>query len=224
MQVKKLVLFFILFTFFSCTNNEEFEEGAIVFGIDYPNNKDNFFLYHVLPKEMVTSFNNDVVEMKIKKANMENTILLDNINKKMMVYYNYGDVFNCHLTNIERNKLISIQPNYEIKFLAEKDTFLGFNIKKAVATDPNRPFDPIEIWYTEDVKIKESNWFNGFEKIPGFLLKYHAYQNGLKMEFKAKKIIKTAISDSVLTFKRPGKSINYQKFDSIVVNLFETFK
>jgi GLPGLI family protein len=182
-------------------------------------------MYHVLPKEMLVTFKDNKMELKIKKASMENTIIINSDDETMASYYSYGDVLTCLMKENEKQSLLKKQPNYKITFLKEKDTLLGFNVKKAIAIDPDRPYETIHIWYTDEIKLKKPNWFNGFEKIPGFMLKYDVIQYGIKMEFVAKKFNRDVeINDSILELKRPGKAINYHQFDSLIVNLFKSFQ
>lgn len=199
-------------------------EGVLTYSIDYPEAKDNFFLYHVLPKELKTSFKNDVMELKIKKANMENTIIVDSKNKKIASYYNYGEIFTSMLNDSDIQTVLNRHPKYKIEFTGKKDTLLGFDIKNAIAIDPKNPNQKIDIWYTEDIQVKNSNWFNGFQEIPGVLLKYSIEQYGLKMVFQANKFEAVTISDSIVSLKRPGNKIPHVEYDKKIVSLFESFK
>lgn len=217
--------FICIILFFSCESKvPKKREGIITYSIDYPESKDNFFLYHILPKELKTSFKNDKMELKIKKANLENTIIVDSRKRKIASYYNYGEIFTTQLTPEEVNRVIESHPDYRIRFTGKKDTMLGFNIKQAIAIDPAKPKEKIEIWYTDDIGFKNSNWFNGFDKIPGVLLKYSIEQYGLKMNFKAEKFEDVTIPDSVVQLERPGKKISHTVYDKKIMDLFESFK
>ncbi|MES2587370.1 MAG: hypothetical protein V4622_00235, partial [Bacteroidota bacterium] len=59
------ILIFSLFVSSCSSDKKEVEEGIITFAIDYPESKDNFFLYHVLPKELKVSFDKNQMELKI---------------------------------------------------------------------------------------------------------------------------------------------------------------
>lgn len=225
MKYNAIPLLVLLLSLCSCNTGEnKKKEGVITYSIDYPESKDNFFLYHVLPKELKTSFKDHKMELKIKKANMENTIIVDSKNKRIASYYNYGEIFTTELTPEEVNMVLTSHPDYKITFTNKKDTLLGFTIKQAVAIDPGKPGEKIELWYTEDIDFKNSNWFNGFGKIPGVLLKYSIVQYGLKMEFKATKFEDVTIPDSVVQLKRPGVKISHSVYDKKIMDLFESFK
>ncbi len=225
MKYSTLSLLFFLLVFSSCKHEEAPKtEGIITYSIDYPESKDNFFLYHVLPKELKASFKDNKMELKIKKANLENTIIVDSKNKGIASYYNYGEVFTTRLSPDEIQLVLASHPKYNITFTNKKDTLLGFNIRQAIAVDPRKPGEKIELWYTDDIAFKNSNWFNGFEKIPGVLLKYSIVQYGLKMEFVAKKFEAVTIPDSVVQLERPGVRIPHKVYDKKIMDLFESFK
>ena len=164
------------------------------------------------------------MELKIKKANMENTIIVDSKSKKIASYYNYGEIFTTQLTPQEIDLVLAKHPKYKITFTHKKDTLLGFTINQAIAVDPAKPDEKIELWYTNDIDFKNSNWFNGFGKVPGVLLKYSIIQYGLKMEFKACKFEDVTIPDSVVQLKRPGTQISHKLYDKKIMDLFESFK
>ena len=164
------------------------------------------------------------MEIKVKKANLENTIIVDSRNKKIASYYNYGEVYTTQLTPDEIRRVIDSHPDYTIRFTGKKDTLLGFKIKQAIAVNPQEPKEEIEIWYTMDIDFKNSNWFNGFSKIPGVLLKYSIVQYGLRMDFGAKKFEDVTIPDSVVQLERPGKKIPHAVYDKKIMDLFESFK
>lgn len=225
MKLYALLLISSVFLIFSCVSKNEVSEGVITYSIDYPNNKDNFFMYQILPKEMLVSFKDDKMELKIKKTSMENTVIINTNDETMASYFSYDKIFYCLLNENEKQMLINKQPKYKFTFLNEKDTLLGFNVKKAIAIDPDRPYETINIWYTDEIKLKNPNWFNGFKQIPGFMLKYDIIQYGIKVEFVAKKFSRNIeIKDSILELKRPGKIINYHQFDSLLVDLFKSFQ
>lgn len=225
--MKNTVIFLLSFLFilFGCnSNNDKINEGILTYSIDYPSAKNNLFLYHVLPKELKTSFKNNRMELKIEKANMENTILVDNKKHRIAAYYNYGEVFSTNLTSSEIETLLKKQKTFEVKFTSKKDTLLGFTIHQAFVFDPKNPKVKSEVWYTKDIGVKNPNWFTEYRKIPGVLMKYSTKQYGLEMKFKASTFKPQAISDSIVMLERPGEKITHAHFDEKIADIFNSFK
>ena len=225
--MKNIVAFslsFILILSACNSGGDKVNEGVLTYSIDYPSSKDNLFLYHVLPKELKTSFKNNKMELKIKKANMENTILIDSKKRQIAAYYNYGEIFSTNLTPIEVERLLNKQEVLEVKFTTKKDTLLGFTIHQAFVFSPKDPSRKSEVWYTKDIGVKNPNWFTEYRKIPGVLMKYNTTQYGMEMEFKASSFDPLPISDSVVQMKRPGKKITHADFDQKIADIFNSFK
>jgi len=200
-------------------------EGKVIYAIDYPDHKDNFFLYSILPKEMVVNFKNGVMESRIEKANLKNILLVDCNRNKVSAYFQYGEeAFSVILSSADVQDMVSDQKKYTIAFTQEKDTMAGFNVKKAVATAVKDPSDKIDLWYTDEIKVKNSNWYNPFVEVPGFLLAYAIDRYGIRMEFKAKGFREAEIPDEQLRFKEQGVSIEYKEYNKKLGSLFQSFE
>lgn len=200
-------------------------EGTIVYEIDYPNNKDNFFLYSILPKEMEVNFRDGKVQSVIKKANLVNELLVDCNKKSFSAYFNYGDdACNVTLNKEDVRHMLSDQKRYNVKFTSEKDTMAGFNVKKAIATAVDDPSDKITLWYTNEIEVKNSNWYNPFSKVDGFLLAYAIDRYGIRMVFKAKVFREGPVSDEHFTPKKNGNKITYPAYNEKLADLFQSFQ
>jgi hypothetical protein len=223
-RVNFLVISIVIFCSCSKNHGNNIREGMITYSIDYPELKDQFFIYQVLPKQLTASFKDNKMEMKIQKTNLENTILIDSDKKKMSAFFSYGNSYVTTLDKKDIKKLISTQEKYKIDFTKEKDTMIGLSVKKAIATKYGNPDEKIELWYTDQISFKNPNWFNPFHKVPGTLLSYSITKYGIKMEFKATKFQEISVHDSILTFNRVGEKINYLEFDKKMIDLFESLK
>ena len=200
-------------------------EGTITYAIDYPNHKDNFFLYSILPKSMDVRFKNGHVESIIQKANLTNALFVDCNKKQFAAYFEYGDeAFRVKLNETDIQTMLNNQKRYRIQLLPNRDTLAGFNVKKALAIAVNNPEDVIELWYTNEVKIKNSNWYNPYYKVPGFLLAYSIDRYGIRMEFKAKRLDETKLKESQLKLPKNGTEIVYSEYNERLSDLFKSFE
>ncbi|HLP53803.1 MAG TPA: hypothetical protein VK151_02200 [Fluviicola sp.] len=200
-------------------------EGKIIYAIDYPNHKDNFFLYSILPKEMEVNFKDGKMQSVIKKANLINELLVDCNDKSFAAYFKYGEeAVNVTLTESDVKNMLADQREYTIKMTSEKDTMAGFNVKKAIATSVTDPADKIELWYTDEIRVNNSNWYNPFREIKGFLLAYSIDRYGIRMDFKAKGFVEAEISDEQLSPRKDGVSIPYGDYNKKLDGLFQSFE
>lgn len=220
-----LVLMLLLLVVGCSSEPRKEVEGTIVYVIDYPNNKDNFFLYSILPKEMEVHFQDGKVQSVIKKANLVNELLVDCNKKKFSAYFSYGeDAFDVTLNDTDVKQMIGDQKRYTVKLTSEKDTMAGFNVKKAVATAVDDPSDKITLWYTDEISVENSNWYNPFSEVDGFLLAYAIDRFGIRMEFKAKAFREGPVSRDHFRPKKSGNKITYSAYNQKLGDLFQSFQ
>lgn len=225
MKFTTLLSVLLLFIGFTSCKSEPLKEGKIVYAIDYPDQKDNFFLYSILPKEMELFFKDGRMHSSIKKANLINSLYVDCNKKQVAAYFNYGtEAYNVTLIENEIKAMLAVQKKYKISYLNETDTIAGYDVKKALATSETDPRDKIELWYTEDISINNPNWYNPFHEVPGVLLAYSIDRYGIRMVFKAKSVEEIAVEEALLEPSKNGKSISYIDYDSKLADLFKTFE
>lgn len=212
----------------SCTTEKpSVKEGTIIYSVDYPKHRNNAFLYSILPKEMEISFRNGIVRNDISRANLQNVLLFDCNQKEIEIYFQYGEeAFKTKLTPKETKGMLKGQQEYEIQFTDEVDTLSGFNVKKAIARGKNDKKDVITLWYTEEIDIRDANWYNTFHEVPGVLLAYSIDRFGIRMDYKAKKFIPKIDKSKQRLFTLPAKGthISYREYEQKMNNLFATFE
>ncbi len=212
----------------SCTSKKEvINEGTIIYSADYPNHKKNVFLYNILPKEIQISFKNGIVRNDISRGNFQNILLFDCNKNQMDIYFQYGEeAFKTKLTPDEIRKMLNDQSKYDIRFTEETDTLAGFNVKKAIAVNQKDKKDVITLWYTEEIELKNPNWYNTFNEVPGVLLAYSIDRFGIRMDYKAIKFIPKADESKKQLFTLPAKgtSITYDEYNQKMNSLFATFE
>lgn len=220
-----LLLLALITLLISCGGNKTIKEGKISFSVDYPDHKDNFFLYSILPKEMEMKFKDGKMESIIKKVDLQNALLVDCNKKQVNAYFQYGEeAFNVKLNSMDIKKMLADQKDYSVVFVAGEKEILGFTAKKAIATCKTDKTDKIELWYTEDIELKNSNWYNPFKKVPGVLLEYAIDRYGIRMEFKAKKFDAAELSDSDLELPKTKNFKSYSEYNTKLNGLFKPFE
>ncbi|MNJ86530.1 hypothetical protein D3C87_40310 [compost metagenome] len=212
----------------SCSSKEaRIDEGTILYSADYPNHKKNIFLYNILPKEMEVSFKNGKVRNDISRGNFQNMMLFDCNKNQMDIYFQYGEeAFKTKLSPGEIQKMLNEQTQFDIQLTDETDTLAGFNVKKALAVNKKNKKDVVTLWYTEEIQLKNPNWYNTFREIPGVLLAYSVDRFGIRMDYRATKFIPKADESekSLFTLPAKGTSISYDEYNQKMNSLFATFE
>lgn len=211
----------------SCSSKEEvIDEGTIIYSADYPNHRKNIFLYNILPKEVEISFQDGKVRNDISRGNFQNIMLFDCNQKQMDIYFQYGEeAFKASLSPAEIRKMRSEQTQFTIRLTDETDTLAGFNVKKALAVNKQDQNDVVTLWYTEEIQLKNPNWYNTFNEVPGVLLAYSVDRFGIRMDYKATKFIPKAgeSGKSLFTLPAKGTVISYDEYNKKMNSLFATF-
>jgi hypothetical protein len=206
------------------SEKKEIKEGELVYELDYPDFKDNFFIYGVLPKEMRFCFKGDESVSAINKVMLSNELYVNNKTKEINVYFkNADDVCYSYLSNSESGKMDINYPKFEFDFTNKKDTMCGFNVEQVIVSKPGSSAK-IEIWYTKDIAISNPNWHTPFHEVPGVMLSYTMTRYGMKTTVKAKQFIAREIKPSELKPRKEGKKMNFDDYNVKMFQLFKSFE
>ena len=208
-----LTLFFILLSL-ACTkkiNKEKITYGRIEYNITYLNSDEFQFDKSLLPKKMILEFNEEysiniidgfmgmfrlgnITYFKNKKC----TTYLKALNKNYIYYGNKFELMCCF------NEMAEMEINYnngEVKELA------GFQCKKATVTFKNSD-ETFDIYYTEDIHLRNPNSTNPYKGIDGILMEFNLYLGKYKMKFTASDFENTEITEKNFRVPNNARPIN----------------
>ncbi len=224
MKTFAYIFLFAISMLFSCeAKKEKLKAGTITFAMDYPDLKDRFFTYSIMPKEMILEFDNGKMKGTINKLGTENIFWTDCNLKSFSSYFNVGeDKLFSSLKQEEIQMLKKDNEGFQISLTNETDTLCGFNIKKALAKNSakNLSFD---IWYTEEIAIPNAQWFTPYDKVPGVILKYSMLRFGMKTEVKAVKITGIAPEKDFFKMNKNIQSTDYSIFKAKIDSITSQF-
>lgn len=216
----------LLLLLVGCADEKRVKSGTIVYSVDYPRQKENAFLYGILPKEVEVNFQNGMVRNNISHANLQNILLMDCNQKEMGIFFQYGEeAFLVKMTDSDIKQMLRDQQKYTIQLVNETKQILGFEAKKARAINKRDSKDVLTIWYTEEIDLNHPNWYNTFEEIPGVLLAYSVERYGIRMDYKAIEFIAdtTVTRSNTLDLPAKGTPISYAEYNKKMSSLFVTF-
>lgn len=178
----------ILFSL-NCTYAQSMSAGKVIYAISYPESTLDEQTLAMMPSEATMYFNNDKTRMEMQMGmGMNMVTLADNKSKTATVLMDMmGNKTAMTMTEDDINKEAKNAGEYEIKQTDETKTIAGYLCKKAVVTLKDK--NSFNVWYTDQIRVKNSNWNNQFKNIDGFLMEFRMDQNtGLSMQMTAKKI------------------------------------
>jgi hypothetical protein len=184
---------------------KDIDQGEIHYSIEYQGDL-NSSLKDYMPKSLVVSFKDDKVLFEIS-APIGNTGILNLSNPDEDIFDTYFTLF--ALKYAYSAKPGEIHPGFEamegirIKKTQATSVICGFNCKSAEVIMPNDPSRVIQIWYTDEIDIKNPNLATPFNEIDGVLMSFFFFIGPSEMHFTAENVYKKEIPDD--TFERRQK-------------------
>lgn len=111
----------------------------------------------------------------------------------------------------KENELFNIEiiPSQQTKMIA------GYKCKKArVHYKGGDPHD-YDIYYTDEINIKNSNFTNPYYKMEGVLMEYRIKKFGLEMQFVANSVAKEPVDDAVFQIPKDSKIVTVEQMSEL---------
>jgi len=188
----------------SCKNKGEknINQGEIHYNIEY-SGKGTFMPKEVMPKVLVVSFKDDKILFDISAPFGNNGILnLSNPDK---------NIFDTYISLLTWKYFYAAKPGeshpgfeamegINIRKTSKTTTICGFNCKNAEVRLPGNDENVFEIWYTNEIDVKNPNIASPFSEIDGVLMSFFFIMGSVEMHFTAETVYKKEIPDK--TFER----------------------
>jgi hypothetical protein len=189
------------------------DQGEIHYNIDYIGNTGSLSK-EVLPKNMVVSFKNDKILFEMISP-FGNSGILNLSNPSKGIYDTYFSLFTIkYFYAAEPGELF---PGFDtmkgmvIKKTSKTSIICGFDCKNAEVTFPSIKDKVIDIWYTDEIKVKNPNAATPFSQIDGVLMSFFFLLGPTELHFDAETVYKKEIPDD--TFERREKFIRISRED-----------
>lgn len=214
----------LVFAFSSCkqiigTN----DEGQIEYDISYPDSISNDIMSSMLPSKMITKFKNNQIssEFRVGMGIISATFIANGEDKTMaslfkVVDKKYALLYNKEKTQEELEKL----PKFEVTELKETKKIAGYNCQKALVTQVDNPKNSFNVYYTQEIKVKNPNWNLPYKQIPGVLLEYQIRHKDMEMRFKARKVIIEKINEEDFSLNPEYQVVQHDQLPEIIQSFF----
>jgi hypothetical protein len=179
------------------------DQGEIHYNIGYMGNIG--VPKELLPQDLVVSFKDDKILFEMIGIGNSGIINLANPNK---------GIFDTYFSFFTRRYFYAAEPGelypgFEamdgmiIRKTSQKSVICGFNCKNAEITFPSVKDRVFNIWYTNEIKIKNPNASTPFNQIDGVLMSFFFFMGPSELHFDAETVYKKDIPDE--TFERKDK-------------------
>ncbi len=198
-------------------------EGIITYDISYPRPIEDKWMEKLMPSEMEMQFKNNNINTEltfglgmIKIGYITNTE--DKHLHEMLKFMRNRNVSHRGVPQVE--DLIAQIPEHKIELLPDTKSIVGFLCHKAkVKVDsPAEPYS-YDLWYTNDIKIKDPNWCTPFKSIPGVLMEYRVERFNVIMHFTAIDVEKAEIQDTEFLVPKKYTEISIEDMEKNLQDL-----
>lgn len=228
---KKTSIYFILpgiiiLVLTSCQKlfDEENRRGEIEYKITYLENNFDNLSANLMPKKMKLVYNDHLSKNSIES--FMGIFVLSSIS-------NTKDATNVTLLKFMDNKFYHETSknehacffygfnDIEISFTDGTREIAGFKCKKAIAEFPDNDHPGFDIYYTEEIPIKNPNKNTPFEKIDGVLMEFQMKMDGLEMKLTADSYNAHEIPDEEFDIPTQYHPISKDKMQEIIAALLQ---
>jgi GLPGLI family protein len=188
----------------SCGDNPIFRgksQGVIYYDVTFPYEQ-NSLMVELFPKEMILDFKGKKMHSNIKSSYgvVATDFIIDSREHTIVqMLKSFTDRYAMTLEDEHVEKWIHQYPTVRIEYTNETDSIAGYLCRKAVAYFQNDSLPSVDLFYTKDLNIETSNWWNQFQGLDGFLLGYDIEQYGKRMRLRAREISFEEVPDEKFT-------------------------
>ena len=165
-------------------------EGKIVYELSYPYETQSVMM-DLYPKEMTVTFKDNKLHSAIRSEYdmLTTEFIIDNSKKEFaQLLKNMSKRSALKMNKEQTMRWFDEMEQYRLEKTNETKIICGYKCYKTIAhpTDPSKP--KIDIYATRTIGLDNSNWWNPYRGIDGFMMAYDVEQYGICMRMRAKKV------------------------------------
>lgn len=194
------LLIFLASALWRCSSGGLFsrkDEGQIIYDVSFPFEA-NSLLLELYPKEMVFEFKKDLIHTSVKSSYgvISTEFIIDNDEMTFtQMLKSFNERTYMELTEEAMPIWLKQYPRVRIEETDRTDSIAGYLCHHAIAYFLNDSVPPIDLYYTRDLSVRGTNWWNQFSALDGFLLGYEVEQYGKRMRLRAREVRFEPVSD-----------------------------
>jgi GLPGLI family protein len=169
------------------------EQGEIVYKLSYPQFGDDNLIASMFPSSMSFKFKDNMTrsDLKTRMAIFSTTFITNKDNRTLI-----------HLVKIANKKSGLVLDSAEIMehytrkpegmnvtFTDSTKLIASYTCKHALVTFEGKPEKTFDLYYTEEIIIKDPNWCSPFQEIPGVLMEARVKKFNIEMHITASQVV-----------------------------------
>ncbi len=174
-----------------------------------------------LPQNLIVSFKKDKILFEM--TGIGNSGIINLANPEKGIYDTYYSFFNKkyyyaakpgeYYPGFEEMRRI------EIRKTSKKAVICNYNCKNAEVTFSDNKEKVYEIWYTNEIDVKNPNAATPFEQIDGVLMSFFFIMGPTELNFKAETVFRKDLPDETFDRKKKFVKVSKDQIDKFINNL-----
>jgi len=207
--------------------DKRMNEGIIEYKISFPELDGESITAALLPDRMTYAFRETGFATQFETAGgmFKNNIIADLdtrtlehqlkvFRKKLRVNMNEADIL----------KMISKYPKMTVIKTPDIDTIAGYSCKKALIVFEDIGLSDIEVYYTDQIRMRDPNWCTQYHEIDGVLMAYEIEEFGIRMRLEAIKVKPAKHDKKLFKGNDDYETVSRDIMDVELAQLVETFE
>jgi hypothetical protein len=193
-------------------------QGEIHYNIDYIGNVGPM-PREVLPRDLIVSFKNDKILTELISP-FGNSGITNLANPEKEIFDTYFSLFTLKYFYPARSG--EIFPGFEemtdlrITKTSKTTVICGYKCKNAEITIPSRDDKVFQVWYTDEIHIKNPNVATPYSSIDGVLLSFFFMLGPAELHFEAETVYKKNIPDATFERKNKFMKVSREEIDNFI--------
>jgi hypothetical protein len=207
-------------TGYSCTEKggKYINQGEIHYTIDYVGNFGPM-PKEVLPKNLVVAFKKDKVLFEMLSS-FGNSGILNLANPEKGILDSYFSLFTLKYFYAvqpgEQYPGFEAMEGLEVRKTSRTSVICGYNCKSAEVTFPFDRSRIYEVWYTNEINIKNPNTATPFNQIDGVLMSFFFFLGTAELHFDAETVYKKEIPDEQFERRQKFSRVSRQEIERFI--------
>jgi len=214
------IAFILVMTGYSCSEKggKFIDQGEIHYNIEYVGTFGGL-PKEALPKTLIVSFKKDKFLFEMTSP-FGNSGILNLTNSEKGIYDTYFSLFTIKYFYAaqpgETYPGFEAMDGMEVKKTSKTNVICGFNCKNAEVTFPADRNKIYNIWYTNEINVKNTNASTPFNQIDGVLMSFFFFMGKAELHFDAETVYKKDIPDEMFERREKFKRVTKEDFDKFI--------
>jgi hypothetical protein len=210
----------VLIACYSCREKagKYINQGEIHYNIEYIG-KESSISKDFLPKTLVVSFKHNKTLFQIVSP-IGNSGIVNLANPEAKIFDTYISIFGAKYfySGIpgEINPGFKSMEGMELKKTSKTTLICGYTCKNAEVTFPADRSSIYNVWYTDEINVKNSNLSTPFRDIEGVLMSFFFIMGKSELRFEAETVYKKDIPDEEFERRQKYKLVTREDLDRII--------